>query len=219
MKTRKQTWRWLLKKFDRVTKKFVANDFVHVLMLNLDKVVTPRNNDSSIGFQFLDSAEVAQHSDNPHADLGDDMPGIMEQQDVRCFAALDGNVLLGYAWVAEGTVAPEHNTGGERYKGLGLELEPHVSYLFKCFVLPEHRGRGINQQVLWHLSQQLMDEGKQKLVTTTSWVNRAFQSSSRRIGFKRIGRTGEWKLLGKRYFWWSELPKFGVEFFKPRLTA
>ena len=209
---------FLCKAFDRATNKLFPLDICQILILKLSDVVQPKANTDGIVYRFLDPTDVARYSNDLASDLGDKMHELMQQQNIRCFAALEGTMLLGYSWIADGNVSHEHNAGGERFTGLGLQLESNVSYLFKCFVLPEHRGRGINQQLLWRLTEILADENKDKIITMTSWLNRAFQSSSRRVGFKKIGLASEWKLLGSRYYWWSKIRAHGCVLHRPTFS-
>ena len=110
---------------------------------------------------------------------------------------------------------PEHNHGGHQFTGMGLKLQSNVSFLFKCFVLPEHRGQGVNKHLLWGLTEILGEENKDRLVTTTSWKNKIFQSSSRRVGFKKIGMAGEWKLFGKSHYWSPNVESHGCVLYPP----
>ena len=196
---------------DRITNKLIPLDICHILLLNIRDSKAPKTAKKELTCRFLKPGEVAHYSLDRSADLGDEMHKYMQQQSIRCFGALADEQLLGYCWLADGHVAPEHNSGGQPFLGFGLQLEPSVSYLFKCFVLPSHRGQGINRQLLWQLTRALINEDKYKLVTTTSWVNRAFQSSSRRVGFTKIGMAAEWRILGKSYYSWSNIYSQGFQ--------
>ena len=61
----------------------------------------------------------------------------------------------------------------------------------------------------------LKRDGKAKLVTTTDWLNFAFQSSSDRLGFKKVGLSTECKIFGKRFYHWTDLKAYGVELYRP----
>ena len=209
---------FLCKAFDRVTNKLFPLDICQILILKFNDVVQPRAGADGIEYRFLTPAEVAAYAENPAADFGDQMHESMQHENLRCYAALEGTTLLGYAWVADGDVSHQHNAGGHQFTGLGLQLESNISYLFKCFVLPEHRGRGVNQQLLWRLTRILGSENKDKIITMTSWLNRAFQTSSSRIGFKKIGMASEWKIFGSRYYWWSKIQSHGCDLYRPSLA-
>lgn len=200
---------------DRVTNKLVPLDICHILLLNIHEAVAPTTANKVQTCRFLTLDEVARYSLDHAADLDDKMHQHMQQQHLRCFGALAGEQLLGYCWVADGHVSPEHNSGGHPFSGFGLQLEPSASYLFKCFVLPDHRGQRINQQLAWQLAQTLIHEGKSELIATTSWVNWAFQSSSRQVGFTKIGMAAEWRILGKSFYNWSNIRSYGFQLTRP----
>lgn len=200
--------------FDRVANRVVPFDVCQIRLLDLNRTTKPVVG-PAYSFRFMETDELPTHVSNSAADLGNPMCEILAQPNIRCFAAFEGDVLLGYAWTADDKVSPEHNSGGHRFTGIGLKLPSDVAYLFKCFVLPEFRGRGINKQLLWHLSQLLKLEGKSNLVTTTSWLNFPFQSSSDRLGFRKVGSSAECILFGKRLYRWTELNGHDIEMYRP----
>ena len=205
--------------FDRVSNRLIPNDVCQIRLLDLNETTAPEIS-PEFSFRFVEADELPIHVSNSAADLDDSMCNILAQPNIRCFGAFAGDALLGYAWIASDKVSPEHNSGGHRFTGIGLKLPSDVAYLFKCFVLPEYRGRGINKQLLWQLSQLLKHEGKSKLITTTSWLNFAFQSSSDRLGFNKVGSSVEYKFLGRRLYRWTDLNAYSVELFRPdRHTA
>ena len=200
--------------FDRAVNRLFPLDISQVLLLNLCDATEPKRELSGCTFRFLSSQEVASFSSNEAADLGSEMHTVVDERN-RCYAALKEGCLLGYAWIATGNIAPEHNSAGHRFAGIGMDLAADNSYLFKCFVLPEHRGQGINHHLLWRLSELLKNEGHCKIVTITSWTNFAFQASSKRTGFERIGHAAEWVVFGKSYFHWSDVTSHGVRHYQP----
>ena len=210
----KDVYRRACRFFDRASNCLVPNDVCQIRLLDLNELNEPTIS-PEYSFRFIETEELPLHVSNPQADIEEAMSRVLAEPNIRCFRAFGGDVLLGYGWVATGDVAPEHNTAGHPFTGVGLSLPSEVAYLFKCFVLPEYRGRGINKQLLWRLSGVLKRDGKAKLITTTDWLNFAFQSSSGRLGFKKVGLSTECKIFGKRFYRWTDLRAYGVELYRP----
>jgi len=215
MVSSKRTINRICKFADRSANKLAPFDICHVYLLDFDQIKNPKRTFDEIEFRFLSKHEVFDYSKLPETDLGDQMHTYMETQNVRCFAAVKDSELLGHVWLADGIVQPEHNCGGHKFQGMGLNLQSNTVYLFKCFVLEQHRGQGLNNQLIWHLVNILRSQNKDQIVTTTHWTNAAFQKCAARLGFEKIGILIESGFASRKFFWATDVSSHGIEFFKP----
>lgn len=120
---------------------------------------------------------------------------------VRCFAAFDDEGgLIGHDFAATGNVPAGWNSGGADFGGIGIELPPGTAYLFKAWVAPRWRGRGVHGAVLRHAVGVLDAEGCKAIVTTTNWTNAAALAGFARAGFERRGLAAEAVVGGRRAF-------------------
>ncbi|HKT83157.1 MAG TPA: GNAT family N-acetyltransferase [Solirubrobacterales bacterium] len=71
----------------------------------------------------------------------------------RCFAAFDGERVLGYGW---------KSTGPEWIGEVGLEISPGAgeAYIWNCVTLPEYRRQGVFRRVLTRICN---DDGLARL--------------------------------------------------------
>ena len=74
----------------------------------------------------------------------------------RCFAAWNGDAVLGYGWLS---------SGPEWIGEVGLELTPAPgeAYIWNCVTLPPHRLRGVFRQLVAAILERARAEGLQRL--------------------------------------------------------
>ncbi len=201
----------------RLLNKFVPCDITQILLLELESCQQPSNDGSAFDFRFLSSDDVRRLSDELKSDaknvLKSELAALIDQRQARCFAALDQGKLAAYSWFASDQVAAEHNSGGSKFAGIGLQLPEEMVYLFNAFVSPEYRGQSLNHSIFQKAGEQFVSDGKTRIITTTDWTNKAFQKSAHRGGFVKHGHAAEW-IIGSRHFY--HLPKLkipGLTFF------
>jgi ribosomal protein S18 acetylase RimI-like enzyme len=108
--------------------------------------------------------------------------------------------LISYVMFAEGNVAPRLNSGGSRFRGIGWKLPVGVDYMFKGYVKPSYRGRGVISAAIQHHVDQPRAERLHSLVTSTSRSNRSAIRNLHSMGFRQAGSTAEY-VIGSRSFY------------------
>lgn len=192
----------------RQLKHVVPCDITRVYRLPLQHRQAPPAGADTWSYRFLDADSLLHWINLEDLELGQGHVEDLRSGEARCFAAFrraagetGGDCeLAGYAWFAEHRVAPRHNTGGNRFAGIGLTLPPGVAYTFKCFVAARFRGNALMSRLLYEAASALENEGCREIVTTTDIGNRAFQQSAERIGFEHIDHAAEFVLFGRHLF-------------------
>jgi len=180
--------------------RLIPSDITRVYCLSARSRTPVGHESAGYGFAFVDANRLAAAATQPELELGPDHVALAKTSEARCFAALRDDQLAAYAWFAEQEVAPRHNTGGSGFAGIGLSLGKGITYTFKCFVAPAHRGNSLMSHVLFHASVALETEGLADVVTTTDISNRAFQRAVERIGFVHVDHAAEIVVFGRHFY-------------------
>lgn len=85
-----------------------------------------------------------------------DLVALRLERGCRCFAAWNGDAVVGYGWLS---------TGPEWIGEVGLELAPAAgeAYVWNCVTLPEHRLRGVFRRLVAAIQDCAAAEGLQRL--------------------------------------------------------
>jgi len=172
-------------------------DVTHVLLLDLQasQIMDP---DPGLEIRKLTAAEVVALAKNSeHNQVTEVIASDLETRQIDFYAAyrqagVNGHELAGYLLAGQGEIPAHHNSGGTPLYGIGMSLPRGVSYIFKCFVLPDMRGKGVLTHLLEAVKSELREQGISHLITTTDWTNKAALRSFERTGFERCGIAGEW---------------------------
>ena len=181
-------------------------DVTRVYRLRFEDVRVPAPTVSSCQFAIVDAPELRRLGEQAGLSLDEGLTALLVAGKIICFAATQGEDLLGYVWFAEQDVDPRHNTGGPAFKGIGLNLDAGVCYLFKALVVPRFRGQQLMSRMIYAAVETLSRQGLDEIVTTTDIDNQAFQKSVERIGFTIAGHATEWALFDRHIYW---LPRLG----------
>ena len=181
-------------------------DVTRVYRLRFEDVRVPAPAVSSCQFAIVDAPELRRLCEHAGLSLDEGLTALLAAEKIICFAATQGEDLLGYVWFAEQDVDPRHNTAGPAFNGIGLNLDTGVCYLFKAFVVPRFRGHQLMSRMIYAAVETLSRQGLDEIVTTTDIDNQAFQKSVERIGFTIAGYATEWVLFDRHIYW---LPRLG----------
>ncbi|MCI9155887.1 MAG: GNAT family N-acetyltransferase [Lawsonibacter sp.] len=157
-----------------------------------------------------DTFEIQFEMDNSH--LPEDISTLARQAWWRKDKKAAADVNLWYDCGDRGSCAavlgealPEQGKGilafaGDRHAGL-LWLEPERSteagYISLCYVLPEHRGRGLGIQLIGEAVSRYRGAGRDRLCLHCSPDNEGIRRFFLKYGFKKIGEGPEGDLLEK----------------------
>jgi len=174
-------------------------DITHVLLLDLQASQIMAAN-PKLEIKKLAAADVAVlANDSKYNQITEAIASDLQTRKIDFYAAYrreDGsdnsNELAGYLLAGQGEIPAHHNSGGTPLYGIGMSLPSGVSYIFKCFVLPDMRGEGVLKHLLEAVKSELREQGISHLITTTDWSNKAALRSFERTGFERCGIAAEW---------------------------
>ena len=125
-----------------------------------------------------------------------------------CVAAFEGSELVGYCWFAFAP-APHMDRAW-------IEFAPDVVYVYKSYVRPAFRGRGI-AAALYRLADELcMRRGRERAVLCVESHNRPSMAAAARSGFRPVGYAVY--LGGRRLRAWSSYAAgaYRLRFFVPQ---
>ena len=126
-----------------------------------------------------------------------------------CIAALEGERVLGYAWLSTGR--SPHTSG--------LWIEPHAAagYAYDVFVRPECRGQRIAPWLYVALDRFLIQRGRRALLSSIDWDNESSIKAALRAGAREAGGVALIRLFGVHLAYCSSGVKAsGLRFTRPR---
>ena len=178
-------------------------DITRVLLLDVTHQ-TPVALPAGYNFVSLDATALRRFNAEPSIGLNPAVIDLVDDDNAQCMAALYNGELSAYVFFSQSPVDAHWNRGGRNFNGIGLSFAADVRYLFKAFVLPAHRGKRLNQCLLWQFVKQCASHRDgpvlKAVVTTTDWTNNAFLRSSTSSGFTHQGFAAEW-VIGDRHFY------------------
>jgi L-amino acid N-acyltransferase YncA len=96
-----------------------------------------------------------------------------------CFGALERGRVAGYLWLAYAAA---------RYTDkVWIRTEPSSRYTYKVFIHPEHRGRGLVQELYRRSDAALLARGRKRAVMVIQADNAASLRAAHRNGFYTVG--------------------------------
>jgi len=143
--------------------------------------------DERFSFRFLNAAEVRAFARDAQNDLTSAFAERMRQGRDLCYAALDGRMLAGYAWLALESIEAEQNRGRSADSGVAASFGSDTAFVYRAFTREEFRGRHLYAACLVRALQDLSVQGIGKLFVTADWTNRAARAGCRRAGCRELG--------------------------------
>lgn len=183
----------------RAAQRAIVLDVTHLLWLEPGAVRELPPVDSQWSFRFLSADEVAGHALDPANSLSLGLAHRLRAQHDLCFAALTGEVLAAYIWLALGSIEAEQHRGRRPDPGLALSFPPDVAFVYHAFTRADYRGRRLVPHCLARALAELAPLGVGQLFSTTDWTNTAALRSFRRLGFHDLGRVWRWGLPSQIY--------------------
>lgn len=106
-----------------------------------------------------------------------------------CFVARKNGALAGYVWFARRFIEASHNRGTGKHSGLAIQFPTTLMFLYKAWVVPEHRGQGLFGALVGSSFETLAVHGISGILTTTEVINQPVLSTCRKLGFEGLGRS------------------------------
>lgn len=101
-----------------------------------------------------------------------------------CVGAFDGARLVGYAWYA---LAPAPHSNG-----LWMDFDRRAVYIYRAFVAPRYRGRGIAPALYRFTDRLFLERGREVAVLCIAANSKAPLAAARRSGAHAIGYCAYW---------------------------
>lgn len=171
----------------RAAQRVIVLDISRVLWLERDALRPPEPLGPPCDYRFLTPAETRWHALEPANDLEPALAERMLAGRDLCYAALDGQRLASYIWLALGSIEPELHRGEHPDTGVGISWPDDVAFVYKAFTRHEYRGRRLYPACIAHAFDELSPLGVHALLSTTDWLNAAALRSFRRLGFRDLG--------------------------------
>ena len=184
----------------KVLNLFCFADITRVLLLNTDDHRLKPFFNTEVGSHWISDRALNELANDDTFSITNRFVDDFQTMGFRAVAATIDDQVIGLLFLASGSVAGRHNSGGSHFRGIELSLPEGVNYLFKVIVKPEYRGRRVNPAMIAFAAEQLALEGLTTIVTTTDWTNNAFLRSAELTGFRRCGFASEFVLLGRHYY-------------------
>ena len=129
-----------------------------------------------------------------------------------CVGAFDAGRLIAYAWFAYETTA--------HLDGIWIGFERPAVYIYKSFVRPEFRGRGIAPGLYLFADRLFVERGRTAAVICMEATNRASVRAAEHSGARLAGFAVYWT-AGSRFKSFSSrgAKKIGFRFYRPTHVA
>jgi hypothetical protein len=170
----------------RATRRAIMLDVTRLLVLRAAEARPPVI-DHRYEFRWLSPAEVSAHAVDPATGLSAQFATRMAAGLDLCFAALSGEHLAAYLWLALGSIEAEHNRGHQPNSGVAMSFATDAAFVYKAFTRPEHRGRQLYTACLVRSLNALDTRGIRRLLVTADWTNHAAIQGCRRAGCADVG--------------------------------
>lgn len=106
-----------------------------------------------------------------------------------CVGAFDGVRLVAYAWYA---VAPAPHSNG-----LWMDFDRRAVYIYRAFVTPRYRGRGIAPALFRFADRLFLERGRQIALLCVEASNEPSVAAARRSGAHGVGYCAYWHGAGR----------------------
>ena len=113
------------RRFGRV----VPCDLARVYRLETGSATAPQADASGFEFRFLSAEEMRGFSGVEETAMTAEAAELVATGAATCFAALKGKELAAYACFGMGEVDAEHNRGGGKLAGIGVQLDEGARFL------------------------------------------------------------------------------------------
>ena len=170
----------MLEKFIARLRRYLGVDLCRVLARDIG--AGKGREPAQFEFRSLSRAELLQLCADPDYQLSATwVRSALARGDV-CFGALEQGRVAGYVWLAYSAA---------RYTDkVWIRTDPSSRYTYKVFVRPEHRGRGLVQELYRRSDAAALARGRKRAVMVVQADNQASFRAAQRAGFYTVGYAG-----------------------------
>jgi RimJ/RimL family protein N-acetyltransferase len=146
---------------------------------------TPRPSAKSIKaaerhtFRFATIDDLERYKEDPVWDISDSNIQTLKNGD-RCLLQLDGDNLVGYAWLAASSLV-------EIMWGFHFNMNDDIVYNYKGFTAPAYRGMGFQPLRHIKLLEHVKETGQRRLFGFVDHMNLNSLKGLKKSGYKRVG--------------------------------
>jgi GNAT superfamily N-acetyltransferase len=133
----------------------------------------------------VSAAELRRHSADPALGLREPMIADVLGRGDLCLGALEGGILAGYVWLAYEAAPHVH--------GIWVQVPARAVYLFKSFIRPSHRGRGIAAALYRAADALATRPGRELVVSCVEAHNHPSIALSLKDGSRPLGALAYWR--------------------------
>jgi ribosomal protein S18 acetylase RimI-like enzyme len=199
----------MIRRFIRALRSYLGLHLLRVFMVRLDDAPPIRPEQSALRYAALTQAELLQWCRDPALELEETKAVTALRRGDICMGAMDGERLIGYVWFAFGHTP--------HVEGSWVRLQGGARYLYKAFIRPEYRRRGIAPEMYVSASALCPRRGRVVGVLAVDADNAAGLKTPRRAGWIQVGYAGFMRCLGRVVAFRSYGPRrYGFAFFAPR---
>lgn len=161
--------------------------------------------------RVLSSEEALACCSEEGLDLRPDMVvGAYSRGDV-CFGAYEAETLVGYCWLASASL--------HHLDDVWVQFGPSVAWVYKSFVRPSHRGRGIVAALYGFTDRQASEWGRSISVICVESHNASSIAAALRAGYRASGRAGYLRRGERLIDWYSQWVRgHGISFYIPNVA-
>jgi RimJ/RimL family protein N-acetyltransferase len=151
----------------------------------LFELSTPRPTPESIRaseghtFRFATIEDIRTYHTDPLWDISGRDILAFERGD-RCLLQLDGNTLVGYAWLAVSSLV-------ELTWGFHFNMPDDTVYNYKGFTAPAYRGKGFQPLRHLRLLEHVRGMGQRRLFSYVEQMNLSSLKGLKKSGYRKIG--------------------------------
>lgn len=158
--------------------------------------------------RILEREELLRWAADPSLGLRPDWIDRALARGDTCAGAVVGGELGGYVWRALGPTP--------HLEGVWVEFPSHAAWLYKAFVPPSHRGRGIAPALYRHGEAGLAARGRRVWLLCIASYNAPSFSAAERAGARVVGRIDYLRARGRFLAWHSPgARRHGLRFYIP----
>jgi GNAT superfamily N-acetyltransferase len=167
---------------------YLGFHLLRVFIVRLEDVAPIRREHPELRYAAMTQGDLVAWCRDPELELDEERAKAALRRGDVCIGVSDAGRPVGYVWFAFGATPHVH--------GASVRLPAHARYLYKAFIRPQYRGRGIGPQMYLRGSELCPRRGRTLGVLTVDIDNARGLGASRRAGWTPVGVAAFWRFCG-----------------------